>query len=453
MNFSKKWRAIAAATIAVALIGSSAGVANAAVGDPLTPQPNGSPGSFYFYDSESAEYMPDVAEKVWGRFETAFVSAAPNNLEAEIYPTGIVPEGATWTQVFRFIAKAENLNKGTNGWDAYSNSAAAGPTGGVYQDNWTLGELSIGGNINKVFMDGGTYYAGLAFTDNNGVTVRGTIYRTVNIIPATNTYTIEPAVGPSGPKQVVEADLTPALQTLDITAPAEGSTVIEVNAGIANANKTFNIGAFSDLTDLGQITLDGTGAGSIDVAGKGLSLGTAHKLFLAESDGTIVAWNSFTLIQGANSDNTDITVDVNVSDRFEFIAPAATTVDLGGVQRDKTSAPVALGQFSVIDDRDQLLGWNLNVSSTAFTGPNNATIANTALGYAVKAAGGTQTGVTLGAVKQAGAGSFGVLVEGAPNATTTEGGAQFDADLTFKAPIDAVKGAYKATLTLDLVSK
>lgn len=454
----KKWRAATAIAIAAALIGTGASSASAATGDILNPQPNGSKGSFYLFDGDTSN--AEQPGRIFDRSDFLSLSASPTDPAADIVPTLYAPAWGTEVgdSVYKFVARESELSGGTNTWRAYDKVEVLGPNKGVWWEDFTLeGKTrNNGSGIESVFSDGGDWITGLAFTNIGGATVYASIYRTIHVEPGTGKFTFDPVAveeEPAGPTGPTEADLTPALQTLTITAPTEGSTVIEINAGAANANKTFSIGAFSDRTDLGQITLDANGAGTIDVAGKGLTTGTEHKLFLSESDGTVVAWNTFTLIPSANSDSTDVTVEVKSSNRFEFVAPVATTIDLGDVSRDRTTAPVALGTFSVIDDRDVLLGWNLNINATSFAGPAGASIANTALGYAAKAEGGIQTGVKIGTAKTAGSGSFGVLVEGEANTTTTESGAHFNADLTFKAPVDAVKGAYNSTLTLDLVSK
>ncbi len=42
---------------------------------------------------------------------------------------------------------------------------------------------------------------------------------------------------------------------------------------------------------------------------------------------------------------------------------------------------MALGQFTVFDDRDVLSGWNLNVTAADFAGAGATTVAANALGY------------------------------------------------------------------------
>ena len=113
---------------------------------------------------------------------------------------------------------------------------------------------------------------------------------------------------------------------------------------------------------------------------------------------------------------------------------------------------MALGQFTVFDDRDVLSGWNLNVTAADFAGAGGTSVPANALGYSPVGVALTQ-GVTVGAAKIAGEGVFGKLAEGSVGSSTAEVGAVLDTNLTFKAPINAAKGVHTSTLTLDLISK
>ena len=458
MNISKKWSTAAVAALALALVAGGASSANAAEGDISNPQPNGSPGSFYLWDGGTGEFADGDPTRVYTRDESIIGAASKTDVLAEINPSATRPvTGSTpFTGVYKFLSdrNATDLNGGTATWNAYSVDGVGGPNGGTLTPDMSMDALING--IDTVIAAGGDYWYGVAYTDNAGVTTVGAVYREITIAKGTGSYTVGPVEvdGPTVPNTVVEADLTPALEVPTLVTATVDSTIVAINAGVANANKTLKVGAFSSLTDLGQVTLDAAGKAAVDLAGKGFVAGDAHKLFLAESDNTVVAWDSFTLVTSViRADTTDLTVNVTTSNRFELKAPVGQSVNLGDVKRNKTTSDVALGQFSVVDDRDVLLGWNLNVTASDFTGPNGAKIDKAALGYAPVVAGVTQDGVTLGAAKVAGAGSFGKLVDGAVNSSTTEDGAVFDAKLTFKAPAAAVKGAYNSTLTLDLVSK
>lgn len=458
MKISKKWSVATAGLLAIALVGGGAASANAAEGEPINPQSNGSLGSFYLWDGNTAEYVDGDPTRAFGRFDQLLISGNSTDIGSEIKAPA---EAAGFTQVYRFVAKANEMTGGTNTWRAYDQSMATGPTGGVIYDNYTIGDKGYANNggIDTVFTEGGEWYAGIAFTTNNGVTPLASIYRTIVVDAATDTFTVKPVEvqGPPPADLIVESELVqPELGSAE---PAADSTIVPITVGAGYENKTLNVAVFAagNRIELGSVVLDENGAGSIDVAGKGLALNVAHKLFVYELNGAdevLRGWDSFTLTQSQpTQDTTELSVEVTNSGKFSIVAPAAQTIDLGEVRRDQVTAPVALGAVTVFDDRDELKGWNLNISSTAFAGPNGTTVAATALGYSPV---GTKLvpGVTAGAAKVAGEGSFGVLAEGAAGSATGEfEGAVIDTNLTFKAPVNAAKGVHTATLTLDLVSK
>ncbi len=250
---------------------------------------------------------------------------------------------------------------------------------------------------------------------------------------------------------VAEADLTPALENPALVTETVDSKILAIDAGVAQASKTLSYGSFpAGLT--GQVTLDVNGVGTIDAAS--VPVNQVTKLYLAESDNTVVAWDTFNLTTSqVQNDTTDLTVTVTNSGKFAIVAPAAQTIDLGNVRRNRVTTPVALGAVSVFDDRDVLSGWNLNITSSVFTGAGATTVAANALGYAPV---GTTlvNGITAGAAKLAGEGTFGVLATADAGSATGEfEPVVIDTDLTFKAPINAAKGVHTAVLTLDLVSK
>jgi hypothetical protein len=237
-----------------------------------------------------------------------------------------------------------------------------------------------------------------------------------------------------------------------IDAPAQGQTSVVVPAGSANANKTLTAWAWSDPTNLGQVTTDANGNATVSISG--LAAGQ-HTIALAESDFSVVAWDDITVQQGANQSHTQLTADVSTSNKFE-LRGVATNVDLGTTRRGTTTAPVALGAFTVIDDRDLMPGWSLTADVTDFTNASASgdVVSKAALGLAPKKVGAAITGITTGSAQTAGSGVYStVFAEGAANTTTLEAGTQFDADLTFAAPATAKKGTYTSTLTLTLTSK
>ncbi|GAA1757840.1 hypothetical protein [Agromyces humatus] len=463
MNINKKWSAAAAGLLALALVGGGTVSANAAEGDIKNPQSNGSPGSFFLFDANTGDYVEQPG-RVFDRAEQIAASASATDVLAEIMPADYVPAGATFTQVYKFVAKVSELSGGTNTWRAFSTDAAAGPNGGVLTPNLTLEQKGSGNGagIESVFSEGGEWLTGLAFTTNNGVTVLGSVYRTIDVEPGTGKYTIRPVEleGPAPADLIVEGDLVATQKVDTLVTETVDSKQLSINAGAANANKTLDVGVFSAAgarSGLGTVVLDANGAGTVDASA--IAVNAATKLFLYENNGAdevLAAWDTFTLTSTApvydTTSETDLTVDVTNSGRFELVAPAATLIDLGDVRRNQTTDAVALGQFTVFDDRDVLSGWNLNVTAADFAGPGSTTVAKSALGYAPVGVALTE-GVTVGASKLAGEGAFGVLAEGAVGSSTAEVGAVLDTNLTFKAPINAAKGAHTSTLTLDLVSK
>lgn len=466
MNLSKKWSVAAAALLSLALVGGGAVSANAAPGDPLNPQSNGSKGSFFLYDANTGVFADGDPTRVYTRGEALIASASSTDVNAEINPAATRPvTGSTaFTGVYRFLSDQNPaaVNGGTNTWKAFAVDSATGVNGGTVSPDFTLDAFTSG--INAVIAQGGQYWYGVAYTTNNGVTTVGAVYREITIEAGTGNYTVGPVeTGPVEPAGNVIAE--PLAGTgATFTVPAD-STVVPVDLGAANAGKTLKVAAFlgASRVELGTAVFDATGKASVDVAGKGFAYNTAYKLFAYETvarpapsiiaDEVLAGWGTFTLTQTmSTSDTTALTATVTSSNRFELVAPAAATVDLGATRRNTTTAPVALGQFTVFDDRDILAGWNLNVTATDFAGPANSVVSKDALGYAPVAVALTP-GVTLGAAKTAGSGVFGIIAEGAVGSSTADVGAVLNTNLTFKAPINAVKGVHTSTLTLDLVSK
>lgn len=457
MKISRKWQAAAAGLLALAMMGGTSVAAQAAPGDPLNPQSNGSDGALYVYDGDTGVMISDENhvfnknDQIIAGTKTAFDGFVGD-------PTKFV--GAT--AYYAFISSEPNLRLapgGKNAWEAYGDAIPfSAAEGGAQYANVTAGS---NGNYNGVgeglWNDvGGVYYLGLGFTRGSGVDVLSVTYRTMTI-GAGETYTLAP-VDEEGAVTIpdpVEEDLDGITETAGLATTTLDSSVITIDLGDAYANRTVNVGAFSTYTDLGQVTLDANGVGTVDVAGKGVTPGAPHKLVVWDSsNGDILAWGAFTLTTSVpvfDSASVDLTATVSASNRFELIAPVAT-VNLGETRRNVMTAPVNLGGFKVIDDRNELRGWDVNASAIDFTSGSN-TIDADALGYSVSRV-GTDGGVaTLGTDKVAGVAGFGAVASGAALSSTAEVGADFELALTFLSPVDAAVGTYGSTLTLDLVSK
>ncbi|WP_394554329.1 substrate-binding domain-containing protein [Agromyces sp. MMS24-JH15] len=254
-----------------------------------------------------------------------------------------------------------------------------------------------------------------------------------------------------GPLGVDEADLTPDRQRLQVTT-TPGSTVLHLDAGRAYAGWTLRVGAFSDLVDLGRVALDGSGTGTVEIAGRGFVPGDAHRLFLAQADGTVEAWGPFTVPEADPGDEGPVVVPPG-SGRFELVAPVSGALDLGTVRDGRATDAVRLGGFTVVDDRAERLGWILRIDVQDFVGPGAVGIPRSALGYA-PVVGTLPSGVEASAGLEPGSGIYpSTFATGAPGSSTGGAGASFDADLTFRPPAGTARGAYRSTLTLTLISQ
>lgn len=459
MNISKQWKAAAAGLLALALVGGSSVAANAAPGDPLNPQPNGSDGVLHIFDGQTGDPIVDP-NHVFHKYDEIITAGSATDYNVRQLPFD-ASKVATATATYSFISSAANLRgAGRNSWEAYGTAVPFNPaSNGVFMGNVTPGG---NGNANGIGQDGvfndvgGTYLMGMAFTKNSGVTIDAIIYREMTILPD-GEYTLAPieVEGAATIGDPTEADLLPGLEIANLASTTVDSTIVNIDAGVAFANQTVQVGAFSVYVDLGQVTLDANGQGSVDTAGSGLTPGAPHNLVIWDpSNGDVLGWGGFTLQTTTPTfatDSVDLTATVSASDRFELIAPAAS-VDLGAAGRNVETTPVSMGGFKVIDDRYNLLGWDVNASALAFTSGAN-TIGADALGYAISRVGTNGGAATIGTDKVAGVAGFGIVASGAALTSTTETGADFDLDLSFKSPIDAATGTYGSTLTLDLVSR
>lgn len=556
MKINKKWQAISAGALAIALVGGGASAANAAVGDPLNPQPagsaaEGSKGGFFLFDPDAI--LAEQPGRVYAKDEYLFAAADDVDYLAEINPAATRPvTGATpFTGVWRFLAEKNttDLMGGINTWNAYVEDAAAGPEGGTLTPAMTLeGILKGPGGIADDLAAGGSYWYGVAYTYYDGVQVAGAVYREINIEPGTGNYTVSPMVLESAPVlsapavsaqpastsvarganatftaaatgspeptvqwqlstngtdwadvagatsttltvanvQVAqtgheyravftnsEGTVTSNAATLTVTLPvptepvegdanklvpdtielAEGATTASVT-GSGLAAGTYNAWAWSTPTQLPIVTVDANGDFTVNL--QSLEPGDHTIALVDPATGAIVGWFTVTIPQPANTSEVDLTATVITSNKFalEGVNP---TVDFGDVAR-AGSVTKPLTPFTVTDDRNVLLGWNLTTAVDDFVNdgvdfaPNkDAVISKGALRVAPKAVGTLPNGIGINQPYDGAASTL--FAEGIANSTTGAAGSQFDADLTFTAPRDAKAGVYNSTLTLTLTSK
>ncbi|KXC07415.1 anti-sigma factor [Microbacterium hominis] len=233
-----------------------------------------------------------------------------------------------------------------------------------------------------------------------------------------------------------------------ITDPADGAKTITVPAGVANANKTLQAWAWSTPTSLGQVTTDANGDALVNISS--LPAGAHTVALTLPADPDVLAWGTFTVPVASYPDKTataDVQATVTASDLWSLNAEKSA-INFGNVARSATAATQSLGKVTVVDDRNVLKGWDLNVGWTSFTNAANDEIPGTALTVTPKAYTGYTLldGVTLGSTGTK-------IAQSAAGVSTLTSGALFDADLVFTAPKDAKVGEYHSTLTLTLASK
>ena len=154
-------------------------------------------------------------------------------------------------------------------------------------------------------------------------------------------------------------------------------------------------------------------------------------------------------------DGENLSATVTASDLFQLSAPAATTVDFGDLGRGGVEVARTLGHFTVIDDRNRLGGWTMQLSVSDFVGIADPTarFSSTFLGVAPREV-THQDGVTLAEAQEAGQAIYPInLATGDRGTTTTLAGATLDADLSLLIPRDAAVGDYRSTVTMTLIGR
>ncbi|MFT4285645.1 MAG: hypothetical protein QM598_12495 [Protaetiibacter sp.] len=297
---------------------------------------------------------------------------------------------------------------------------------------------------------------GTTWTDVNGATnatltvagatvaQSGTKYHAVftNSAGSATTDAATLAVSPLFPTQPTGSDA----HKVTIAAPVAGDATITVPAGAANANKTLQVWAWSDPTNLGQEVADADGDVVVDITS--LPAGEHTVAFTEPGDATltVVAWGTFEKLSASGdplTDDVDLKATVTASDLWSLNAEE-TQVDFGNVTRGATKT-ASLGKVTVVDDRNVLKGWDLGVGWTKFTKGADEIPAS-----ALTVAGKLYAGYTPVAGIEVGTGTN---LAKSTAVSTSPAGALFDADLAFTAPVTAQAGEYHSTLTLTLTSR
>jgi len=254
---------------------------------------------------------------------------------------------------------------------------------------------------------------------------------------------------------VSRADLTEARRTLTVSL-VDGGPRVEVDAGATWGGATLRAGTFSPTASLGQAALDSAGAAVLTLPSS-VTPGTEVAVYLAQSDGTVVAWNTVTVPAGGfpHRATGDLVATITASGLFQLSAPASPSVDFGDLRREVTSAAKALGRFTVTDDRETLSGWSLQISVADFVAVADPAVSfgAGALGYEPEQV-SLPAGVALTAGQAAGSAVYpAILATGEPGTSTALAGATLDTGLSLRVPKDTPIGSYRSTLTLTLIGR
>lgn len=259
MIFSKKVRAAAAGALALALAVGMAPTAHAAPGDVLNPQANGSKGSFFLYDENFGLADADPAT-VFTRSTYLSGSASSTDFLAELNPAASRPvTGATaFTGAYKFLSDKTPAARdgGTNTWKAFASegTGVAGPNGGTLMPELTLNALTNG--IDTVIAAGGSYWYGIAYTTNNGVTTIGAVYREINITAGSGNYTVV-AVDPPVCTPV-NTDVPTTTTLAAASTPVEQGSTTVLNATVsASKAVSGNVEFYDGATKKGSTALSG----------------------------------------------------------------------------------------------------------------------------------------------------------------------------------------------------
>lgn len=426
--------------------------------DPATGVVSGTPvadGSFYVWSGSALA----AADKVYTQSTAVQVSGSSTSKFTPLLPSATDLGATGYDTQYAFVTTPENIDQGVNGWAAYTAyPSTAAPTA----TNIGMGTLGGGGTNNggvaALFSGTGTKtaYVGVSLTRASGVVPVVTWARQITIDADADTYTF------SGDQIIIDAPpTTPDLATVqavvtagnDLANTTAGTSVTVAGLTAATTYKAYVYTAGGAQIVIGNVTADGSGNAVVDVASAlsgGLSYGQdAYLVFVQPGDISQLEGVSLINVSSATAGSVDVTANVTATNNFQLTTPS-TGVDFGDVARD-TTATAALGGFTVIDDRNTLTGWSVNVSANDFAGPSGATISKDQLGYVATVVGGNSDGSAPTAGKTAGSGAFGSALAATTGNGTAATGANYDLNLSFLAPVSATAGSYTSSVTLTLV--
>jgi uncharacterized membrane protein len=241
MKITQNSRLLAVGAVSLALVAGTAASATAAV------QPNGSDAPFYLTDPNTGDSIEQPAGRVFAWGEQITGSASPTDFLAEFNCSDdtFLP--------YTFVTKPGTEREGIDGWTSFAVNAFNPATGDVLMPAVSP-ENQILGSAATIKSTGGTYSMGIGCTNNNGLTVTGAYYRTIQVTPVTGAYTVDPVaapVTPVDPTQSGSVDLNPSVITavegeLSLTVPANAAAAF--NAPTLVDNKSTTTGTLGNVT-------------------------------------------------------------------------------------------------------------------------------------------------------------------------------------------------------------
>jgi hypothetical protein len=383
MNLRKKWGAAVAGALSLALVAGGAAAAHAAPGDATNPQSNGSKGSFFLWNADTAESAEFGTSHVYSRTDGLIASANASNIHAEINPAATRPvSGSTaFTDVYVFLSDptADAVAGGRNTWKAHHVDSAAGANGGTYLPDMTLDSLANG--IDAVIATGGTYWYGIAYTINNGVTTVGAVYRQITITAGTGDYTVGPvetdsSVAPAITTQPANASVNPGA-TASFTAAASGTPAPSVQWQ-SSADGT----SWADVSGATSATLSVTNAAVAQSGVKYRAVFTNSK-GSATSDAATLTVNRVAPDQPSGSDDHKVTIPAPAAGATSVVVPAGIAHANGTLQAWAWSTPTDLGQVTTDANGDatvSIAGLPAGTHTIALTQPGDSAFAVVAWG-------------------------------------------------------------------------
>jgi hypothetical protein len=418
--------------------------------------PNVSPGQLIAGGSASAVKASGGTFSMGIAYTDSAIVASTHVVKAYYVTVNIDAGTGTW----KFSTPPAAVVK-TNTTTALTTSAAAVAAGDSVTLTATVNAATATGNVN--FLDGTTSLgtsaaaAGVATLTTTALAAGShsitAVYAGDSAFNGSTSSAVTVSVtGTTGP----DSSLLISTNTGGFTVSLTG-TVATVSVPAALNGKKVNVYGYSAATFLSQVTISG---GSVTVNVASFTTG-AHQIALVDAtNGSILGWVAVTITNAAQTAPRDLQaiIATSVDGVFALVGPANTTPAVIGTPTldpitGESVSTGTLGAFSVKDDRSiTKKGWTLTADVNNFV--NGATsIDKKALGLKPIISNNSGPGTpVLGAEQLAGSAVYGMqFAQLAAGTYSTL--SQFDAGLTFRAPLGTPAGTYTSTLTLTLVSK